>query len=214
MKNPVGVVGEVTKEGKEAVQDMVDRIHGAFREHVAKAREGALVEALLQGENAKPDMMGGYAWGGGQLPRPTPSDERRSKGVMGVIDQVANGDVFLGTQALQLGLVDRLITSDEYIAERIRQGARVLKLVVHSKPMGLFRLLGHPSRPGNSPLVVGNIGTLGTLKKVARGIASMLITWAEPIKVKKDGFDSLSVPLDCCAIDDVQVHSFFESSVE
>ena len=60
------------------------------------------------------------------------------------LDRVANGDVFLGVQALKLGLVDRLITSDEYIAERIQHGTRVLKLVIHRRPVGLSTLLMGP----------------------------------------------------------------------
>jgi len=38
------------------------------------------------------------------------------------------GQVFLGEEALQLGLVDGIQTSDEYIMERIEAGDRVLKL--------------------------------------------------------------------------------------
>jgi serine protease SohB len=130
MKNPVGMVGDVTKEGIGAMQDMVDRIHDAFREHVANAREGALMEAL------RPLPSSGYYQMG---------DAQCKEGVMSVIDQVATGDVFLGIQAKKLGLVDRLITSDEYISERIRDGARVLKLMVYQRPVSLSSLLaGHP----------------------------------------------------------------------
>ena len=44
------------------------------------------------------------------------------------IEEVANGNVFLGTEALDLKLIDAIMTSDEYIVERIRAGDRVLKL--------------------------------------------------------------------------------------
>jgi len=44
------------------------------------------------------------------------------------IEDVATGEVWLGYNALKQGLIDRIITSDEYIGERIRGGARVLKL--------------------------------------------------------------------------------------
>lgn len=44
------------------------------------------------------------------------------------IEHVATGEVWIGYDALKHGLIDRIITSDEYIGERIRGGARVLKL--------------------------------------------------------------------------------------
>jgi serine protease SohB len=47
--------------------------------------------------------------------------------------EITSGDVFLGTNALALGLVDRLISSDEYISERIMQGDRVLRLQKYDK---------------------------------------------------------------------------------
>lgn len=50
------------------------------------------------------------------------------------IHEIATGDVWLGYDAIEIGLVDRLITSDEYVLERIRDGAQVLKLVQMIKP--------------------------------------------------------------------------------
>jgi len=44
------------------------------------------------------------------------------------LDTIANGNVFLGQEALDLQLVDGVMTSDEYILERIRAGNRVLRL--------------------------------------------------------------------------------------
>ena len=41
---------------------------------------------------------------------------------------VTNGDIFLGKDAAKYGLVDRLLTSDEYVAEKIQAGDRVLRL--------------------------------------------------------------------------------------
>lgn len=142
MKNPVGMVGDVTKEGLGSMQDMVNRIHDAFREHVANAREGALIEALRPLPNNNYFEMG---------------EADCKSGVMSVIDQVANGDVFLGIQAKKLGLVDKLITSDEYISERIKDGARVLKLQVHRRPATLSNLLaGHPHHRSPFSERVGN----------------------------------------------------------
>lgn len=45
------------------------------------------------------------------------------------LDKVATGAVFLGGEACELGLVDRVVTSDEYIAERVQAGDRVLRLM-------------------------------------------------------------------------------------
>ena len=42
--------------------------------------------------------------------------------------EIFNGDVYLGKDAVKFGLVDRVVTSDEYISERIGDGDRVLKL--------------------------------------------------------------------------------------
>ena len=44
------------------------------------------------------------------------------------VEEVTSGQVFLGNRALTLGLVDRILTSDEYISERISAGDRVLRL--------------------------------------------------------------------------------------
>jgi ClpP class serine protease len=93
-KAPVGLIGEVTKEGLAKVQDMVDDTHRAFKRHVASAR-------------------------------PIVADR---------IEDVATGDVWLGYDALDAGLIDRIVTSDEYIFERMGQGARVLKLVQLIRP--------------------------------------------------------------------------------
>jgi serine protease SohB len=96
-KAPLGLLGEVTQDGKETIQSMIDATHIAFKRHIVTAR---------------------------------PSLE-------GAIDDIATGDVWLGYNALGKGLIDRLVTSDEYLGERIRQGARVLKLVKYRKPFFL-----------------------------------------------------------------------------
>ena len=93
-KAPVGLIGEVTTEGLEKVQGMVDDTHRAFKRHVASARP--VVAAR--------------------------------------IEELATGDTWLGYDALDVGLIDRIVTSDEYIAERMTQGARVLKLVQLVRP--------------------------------------------------------------------------------
>jgi serine protease SohB len=50
------------------------------------------------------------------------------------IEKVCTGSVFLGKEAQKLGLVDRVLTSDEYIAERIASGDRVLRLIPYKGP--------------------------------------------------------------------------------
>jgi ClpP class serine protease len=55
------------------------------------------------------------------------------------IEELATGDIWLGYDALELGLVDRIMTSDEYIGERMSEGARVLKLVQVIQPRYPFQ---------------------------------------------------------------------------
>ena len=44
------------------------------------------------------------------------------------VPHILNGSVFLGTEALELGLIDAVQTTDDYLWERINAGDRVLKL--------------------------------------------------------------------------------------
>ncbi|KAL7531874.1 hypothetical protein ACHAXR_005136 [Thalassiosira sp. AJA248-18] len=50
------------------------------------------------------------------------------------IEKVCTGSVFLGKEARELGLVDRVVTSDEYVAERIAAGDRVIRLIPYKGP--------------------------------------------------------------------------------
>ncbi len=63
------------------------------------------------------------------------------------IDEIGNGSVWLGTNALELGLVDALMTSDEYIEQLIKDGSRVFKMLQAPRSMFLF---GPPRPPGSS----------------------------------------------------------------
>jgi len=108
-KAPLSLMGEVTEEGKQKIQEMIDHTHVAFKSHVANAR-------------------------------PILADS---------IDSVATGDVWLASDAIKVGLVDRLISSDEYIGERIDKGARVLKLIKYDKRVHLPTFLS--SSVGPSP---------------------------------------------------------------
>ena len=50
------------------------------------------------------------------------------------LSEVMEGECFLGNYAQELGLVDRTITSDAYIAERVLAGDKVLRLRRYDKP--------------------------------------------------------------------------------
>ena len=50
------------------------------------------------------------------------------------LEKVCTGSVFLGKEAVELGLVDAVKTSDEYVAERIAAGDRVLRLIPYKGP--------------------------------------------------------------------------------
>jgi ClpP class serine protease len=54
------------------------------------------------------------------------------------LDKVTTGDVWLGYDAVEMGLIDRLITSDEYIGEKLTLGCKVLKLVKYERPRFIF----------------------------------------------------------------------------
>lgn len=131
-KAPLSLMGEVTQEGKQKIQEMIDHTHVAFKSHVAQAR-------------------------------PILAD---------TIDSVATGDVWLASDAVKVGLVDRLITSDEYIGERIAEGARVLKLIKYDKRIHLPAFLS--SSAGPSPLghIRESMKNLREFTKDARRIVS------------------------------------------
>jgi ClpP class serine protease len=44
------------------------------------------------------------------------------------IEEIATGNAWMGYDALELGLIDKILTSDEYLGDRMRNGSRVLKL--------------------------------------------------------------------------------------
>jgi signal peptide peptidase SppA len=54
------------------------------------------------------------------------------------INEIATGDIWLGYDAVDLGLIDRVVTSDEYLGERIRNGARILKLLKIVRGRSIF----------------------------------------------------------------------------
>lgn len=88
-KAPVGLIGDVTRDGMAKLQQLIDKTHVAFKQHVSACRPSIASD----------------------------------------IEGIATGDIWFGQDALSLGLVDRITTSDEYIGEKISEGALALKLV-------------------------------------------------------------------------------------
>lgn len=56
------------------------------------------------------------------------------------IKKVCTGAVFLGTEAAELGLVDEIMTSDEFVSRRIASGDRVLRLLPYRGPQFSLKL--------------------------------------------------------------------------
>jgi ClpP class serine protease len=79
------------------------------------------------------------------------------------IEQVATGDVWLGYDALEHGLIDRIITSDEYIGEKMAQGARVLKLVLFKRGSFPFQRPSSTSEPVSMATAIGSRRSLKNL---------------------------------------------------
>ena len=70
------------------------------------------------------------------------------------IDEIGNGSMWLGTDALNLGLVDALKTSDEYIEEMIKDGVRVFKMLQAPRSGFLFGpRVGHYNAIKDAPAV-------------------------------------------------------------
>jgi ClpP class serine protease len=104
-KAPVGLIGEITNEGKQTTQKMIDQTHDAFKNHIVRARP------VLKN----------------------------------FISKIGSGQVWLGIDALDLNLIDAIKTSDEYIAEKLKDGARVIKMVRCRSRFPLGMLHGDPS---------------------------------------------------------------------
>jgi len=85
-KMPIGLIGDVTDEGKSILQDQIDSIHRVFKEYVLARRPGVDIET------------------------------------------VASGAVWLGSEALKHGLIDGILTSEEYITQRTKAGDCVLEI--------------------------------------------------------------------------------------
>mmetsp|Transcript_7774 Transcript_7774/g.21646 ORF Transcript_7774/g.21646 Transcript_7774/m.21646 type:complete len:558 (-) Transcript_7774:1261-2934(-) len=87
-KRTVDIIGEVTEENKKKLQEELDDMHRAFKDHVA-------------------------------LARPKLKDN---------IEEIASGEYWVAVQAKELGLVDEIMTSDEYL-ESISQENEIIEIV-------------------------------------------------------------------------------------
>ena len=74
-KRTIDIIGDVTEEGKQKLQEELDDMHRAFKDHVA-------------------------------LARPALQD---------TIEEIGSGEYWMAVQAKKLGLVDEIMTSDEYL---------------------------------------------------------------------------------------------------
>jgi len=90
-------------------------------------------------------------------------------------DEVTSGDTFLGKEAKSLGLVDHVMTSDEYLYERVKAGDRVLKLHKYDRSRMMMRL---------SPLDLLLLRTDDIFgKKVSNAIKTALKVGSELMKI-------------------------------
>lgn len=96
--------------------------------------------------------------------------------LVGQIEHLATGDIWLGYDALQIGLVDRLTTSDEYISERMYGGAQVLKLLQVVRPRTPF------SRP--STVGVSESGELPFSKRIKAFLLRLLVDGSDEMVLR------------------------------
>ena len=66
--------------------------------------------------------------------------DARGQSISENFEDVTNGDIFLGKDAAELGLIDRVMTSDEYISEKVKKGDRVLRLHKYDRSRAGLRL--------------------------------------------------------------------------
>ena len=98
------------------------------------------------------------------------------------LSEVMEGECFLAEYAQELGLVDRTITSDAYIGERVMAGDKVLRLRRYDKPKA-FGGLNLPLSPLDLLLSSGASEDLfGRLKAKVRASMSA-INGADVVKL-------------------------------
>ena len=87
------------------------------------------------------------------------------------IYDIATGDTWLGYDALENGLVDRIITSDEYIGEKIRNDVKVLRLLRFSKTRFVF---GMPPPAGLPTSFRALVETMSEFRTILKKINALL----------------------------------------
>ena len=86
------------------------------------------------------------------------------------INKVATGDIWLGVDALPLDLVDGIMTSDEYIDQKLQSGVQVLRLIPH-QPRFLFGSNRHASR---ASFVSSSISAVSIGRQLSGWVRSVL----------------------------------------
>ena len=78
------------------------------------------------------------------------------------VDQVATGEAWLGVQALEKGLVDRLMTSDEYLRGQMRE-TDVIQVKLEKKKKSFKEMLTQGLEETKAAIegAVGQIGMIG-----------------------------------------------------
>ena len=137
-----------------AIVGSIGVIREGFNVHEALERHGIKGFALKAGDSKVPlTMFGPVTKGDMSKAQRTLDLMHRAFKVFVVqgrplleadIDDVANGDVYFGDEAMQLSLIDRIVTSEEYLLERVQAGDRVMKLHRAHQFTGRRRQLFHP----------------------------------------------------------------------
>ncbi|KAL7540560.1 hypothetical protein ACHAXR_010216 [Thalassiosira sp. AJA248-18] len=99
-KRTVDIIGDVTDEGKAKLQEELDDMHRAFKDHVA-------------------------------LARPALKDK---------IEDIGTGEYWMAVQAKTLGLVDEIMTSDEYL-ESISNENEIIEIMEKKRKKGALSAL-------------------------------------------------------------------------
>jgi serine protease SohB len=126
----IGVTAPAAVNVREALED-----HGVRTIHVKSGARKRASGDLLFGKVSDEDLQGlqenmdrAHA-----AFRDHVMELRGDKISPGDYDAAMSGDDWIGRDALKLGLVDRLVTSDEYLNEKLREGSRVIHLLKNTK---------------------------------------------------------------------------------
>jgi serine protease SohB len=114
------------------------------------------------------------------------------------IDEIGTGDVWLGSDALDLNLIDRITTSDEYIGQKVMDGARVLKMVKFHRQrflFGRYPVAGATARHDGGSIIQGVLGNaLKGLIGQHQDSASSIVAFRDN-QGEDDSIESAKLPL-------------------